>query len=341
MRRVGLAVLLILSVAFQAHAQKPAKTVSGDGAKNSAATHDFASTPAPHPSGAYGDLPLSFEANRGQADSQVKYMARGRGYTLFLTPKETVLALRHPSAAAKQKPAANAAALPPGLKHETMQWAEDVVRFKLAGASADPKMEGVEELPGVSNYYIGNDPSRWQSGIPNYRKVVYRDAYPGIDVTYYGNPGLLESDFIVAPGADPNVIEWDVEGAAKLRVNEAGDLILETADASMQLQKPVVYQVVAGERREVSGAYRVDRNTVRFAVGDYNRSETLIIDPTLSYSTYLGGSNGASGDVAYGVAVDTAGEAYVTGQASSTDFPTQSPFQGALGNGSAENAFVT
>src|SRR5580704_8518134 len=140
MRRVGLAVLLILSVAFQAHAQKPAKTVSGDGAKNSATAHDFASTPAPHPSGAYGDLPLSFEANRGQADSQVKYMARGRGYTLFLTPKETVLALRH-ALPAKQKPAANAVVIPPGLKHETVQWAEDVVRFKLAGTSANPKME--------------------------------------------------------------------------------------------------------------------------------------------------------------------------------------------------------
>ena len=341
MRRVGVLVFLILLVAFGASAQTTSqiKKSAGDETNTGAATHDFASTPAPHPSGAYGDLPLSFEANRGQADSQVKYMARGRGYTLFLTPKETVLALRH-ALPAKQKPAANAVVIPPGLKHETVQWAEDVVRFKLAGTSANPKMEGVEKLSGVSNYYIGNDPSRWQSGIPNYRKVVYRDAYPGIDVTYYGNPGLLESDFIVAPGADPSAIAWDVEGAAKLRVNEAGDLILETADASMRLQKPVVYQVVAGERREVSGAYRVDRNTVRFAVGEYDRSETLIIDPTLSYSTYLGGSNGASGDVAYGVAVDTAGEAYVTGQASSTDFPTQSPFQGAIGDGSTENAFV-
>src|ERR1700722_10100757 len=342
MRRVGLAVLLILLVAFGASAQTTSqiKKSDGDRVNTGAATHDFASTPAPHPSGAYGDLPLSFEANRGQADSQVKYMARGRGYTLFLTPKETVLALRHALPAAKQKNEANAAAVPRGLKHETVQWAEDVVRFKLAGASANPKMEGVEKLPGISNYYIGNDPSRWQSGIPNYRKVVYREVYSGIDVTYYGNPGLLESDFIVAPGADTSVIAWDVEGAAKLRVNEAGDLILETVNASMRLQKPVVYQMVAGERREVTGAYRVDRNTVRFGVGDYDRSQTLIIDPTLSYSTYLGGSNGSAGDVAFGVAVDTAGEAYVTGQASSTDFPTQSPFQDALGDGSTENAFV-
>jgi Beta-propeller repeat/Divergent InlB B-repeat domain/Domain of unknown function DUF11 len=341
MRRAILLPIVILSVAFGAWAQKPTNSVAKDGANTGPAAHDFASKPAPRPSGAYGDLPLSFEANRGQADSQVKYLARGRGYTLFLTPKETVLALRHASPAAKQKPGANAAAVPPGLKHETVQWVEDVVRFKLAGASADPKMEGVEKLPGVSNYYIGNDPSRWQSGIPNYRKVVYRDAYPGIDVTYYGNPGLLESDFIVAPGADPSVIAWDVEGATKLRVNEAGDLILETADSSMRLQKPVVYQMVAGERREVIGGYRIDHNTVRLAVGGYDRAETLIIDPTLSYSTYLGGSNGQFGDIALGVAVDTAGEAYVTGIASSTDFPTQSPFQGARGDGALENAFVT
>jgi hypothetical protein len=341
MRQFILVPIVILSAAFGSWAQQPAKSAAGEGASTGAASHDFASTPAPPPSGAYGDLPLSFEANRGQADPRVKYLARGRGYTLFLTPNETVLALRHASPAAKQKPAANAAAVPPGLKHETVKWAEDVVRFKLAGASAKPTIEGVEKLPGVSNYFIGNDPSRWQSGIPNYRKVVYREAYSGIDVTYYGNPGLLESDFIVAPGADPSVIEWDVEGAAKLRVNEAGDLILETADASMRLQKPVVYQMVAGERREVTGAYRVDRSTVRFAIGGYDRAETLIIDPTLTYSTYLGGSNGQVGDVAFGVAVDTTGEAYVTGQAGSTDFPTQSAFQDALGDGSTENAFVT
>jgi hypothetical protein len=125
MRRVGLLALLILSVVFGASAQTTSqiKKSAGDETNTGAAAQDFASTPAPHPSGTYGDLPLSFEANRGQADSQVKYMARGRGYTLFLTPKETVLALRHSSPAAKQKPAANAVAFPPGLKHETVQWA--------------------------------------------------------------------------------------------------------------------------------------------------------------------------------------------------------------------------
>ena len=199
MRRFIVLTIVTLSAAFGVWAQKPANSVPGDGASTGAAVHDLASAPAPRPSGAYGDLPLSFEENRGQADSQVKYLARGRGYTLFLTPKETVLGLRRPSPAAKPEPAANASAVSPGLKRETGQAAEDVVRFELAGASANPKMEGVEKLPGVSNYYIGNDPSRWRSGIPNYRKVVYRDAYPGIDVTYYGNPGLLETDFIVAP----------------------------------------------------------------------------------------------------------------------------------------------
>src|SRR3984957_7707958 len=128
MRRVGLAVLVILWAAFGASAQTTSqiKKAAGDGANPGAAARDVASTPAPHPSGAYGDLPLSFEANRGQADSQVKYMAPGRGYTIFLTPKKTVLALQHSLPVAKQKPAANAAAVLPGLKHETVQWAEDV-----------------------------------------------------------------------------------------------------------------------------------------------------------------------------------------------------------------------
>src|ERR1700722_14419109 len=141
MRRVGLAVLVILWAAFGASAQTTSqiKKAAGDGANTGAAARDVASTPAPRPSGAYGDLPLSFEATRGQADSPVKYLTRGRGYTLFLTPKETVLALRHALPAAKQKTEANAAVVPLGLKHETLQWAEDVVRFKLAGASANPK----------------------------------------------------------------------------------------------------------------------------------------------------------------------------------------------------------
>jgi hypothetical protein len=340
MRRIIFLTMLILSAALGAWGQEPANPVRRDGASTGTTAHDFASTPAPRPSGAYGDLPLSFEENCGQADSRVKYLARGRGYTLFLTPKATVLELRHPSPAAEQKPAANTSAVLPDLQRETGQAPEDVVRFELAGASANARMDAVEKLPGVSNYYIGNDPARWRSGIANYRKVVYRDAYPGIDVTYYGNPGLLESDFIVAPGADPRLIEWEVEGAARMRVNAAGDLILETANAAMRLQKPIVYQMVAGERKEVIGKYRIDHNTVHFALGAYDRSRTLIIDPTLSFATYLGGSNGLAGDIAFAVAVDAAGEAYVTGQASSTDFPTKSAFQGNLGSSAVENAFV-
>ena len=302
------------------------------------AQRDLASAPAPRASGAYGELPLSFEENRGQADARVNYLARGKGYTLFLTRNEAVLALRRALPAARDDSKASSIVLSRG--REGSRWSQDVVRFELAGASANPKMEAQEKLPGISNYYIGNDPAKWRTGVPNFRKVIYRSAYPGIDVTYYGNPGVLESDFVVAPGADPGVIEWNVTGAKKMRVDESGDLVLETAGESLRLQKPVVYQMLAGVRREVAAAYSLDRDKVHFTIGAYDRTQALVIDPTLSYSTYLGGS-GAPGDVAEAIAVDTAGDAYVAGFTSSTDFPTTSAFQDALGSGASQNAFVT
>ena len=329
-----------LNAQAQKAASKSTVTASGATSSSSAATtrSDLVSAPAPRPSGAYGDLPMSFEENRGQTDSRVNYLARGKGYTLFLTPNETVLALRHALPTENEKPGANSIVMSPA---NAPRWSQEVVRFRLAGGSANPKIEALEKLPGISNYYIGNDPSKWHTGIPNFRKVIYRDAYPGVDLTYYGNPGLLESDFVVAPGADPGVIAWNVDGVKRMRVDASGDLILETADASMSLQKPVVYQMVAGVRREVTGAYFVDGKKVRFAIGPYDRSQSLVIDPILFYSTYLGGSNGSIGDVANGVAVDKAGEAFVAGIASSTDFPTTSAFQDTLGSGAFANAFVT
>jgi len=213
-----------------------------------------------------------------------------------------------------------------------------VLRIKLAGANPTPQVEGLEELPGKVNYFIGNDPMKWRRNVPIYAKIKARAVYPGVDLVYYGNQRQLEYDFIVAQGADPASIKMAIVGADKISLNGQGDLILAMKDGQVRLQKPVVYQEVEGVRREISGSYRLQSSgQVGFHVGRYDRSRPLVIDPVLAYSTYLGGSGSDGGN---GIAVDAAGNAYVTGSTVSTDFPTTAgAFKTTVPGG--EHAFVT
>ena len=173
---------------------------------------------------AYGKLPLSFEANQGQTDGQVKFLSRGSGYTLFLTPAEAVLALRKPVASNRGRTRhANAEA------KETPAAPPTVVLMKLVGANSHPEVSGLEELPGKSNYFLGSDPDKWRTNVPHYAKVYYEDVYPGVDLVYYGNQHQLEYDLVVAPGADPNAITLRFEGVEKLRIDAQGDLVLDTS----------------------------------------------------------------------------------------------------------------
>ena len=284
---------------------------------------------------AYGKLPLAFEPNRGQTDGQVKFLTRGRGFTFYLTPSETVLALRG------SVPGAAAGVTEGAAQEQNVSETQSVLRIELAGANHSAKIEPQRRLPGITNYLIGSDPSQWRTHIPNYARVLYRQVYPGVDAVYYGNEGRLETDFMVAAGKDPGVIRMKFTGAERTEVNSAGDLVLTTATGDVKLAKPVLYQQVKGERREVVGAYRLlSANEAGFVVGRYDSTRALVIDPTLVYSTYLGGS-GMNGDTGNAIAVDAAGEAFVTGSTSSTDFPTQSARQAALGGTGATNAFVT
>src|SRR3972149_3717804 len=212
----------------------------------------------------YLQLPLSFEANQGQMNKQVRFLSRGSGYGLFLTPSEAVLVLT-----------------PPEGQRGT------VLRMKLVGANPAPRVVGLGELRGRSHYLKGSDPKQWRTHVPRYAKVRYEGVYPGIDLVYYGNQRQLEYDLIVAPGADPKAIRLAFEGIQRLRLGKEGELLLQTGGGEIWLQKPRIYQEVGGVKRTVGGRYILkDKNQVGFAVATYNVTQPLVIDPVLRYSTY-------------------------------------------------------
>jgi hypothetical protein len=249
---------------------------------------------------AWGMLPLSFEPNQGQAHPDVQFLSRGNGYALFLTATEAVLVLRPPAS-----PDAGTA-----------------VRMQLVGARPQAEARGLQKLPGRTSYFVGNDPAKWRTDVPTYARVEYRDVYPGIDLVYYGTQGqLLEYDFTVAPGADPTAIALRFHGVDGMAIDADGHLALRGAGARVNLHKPVAYQLVDGARREVSAAYVLrDDAQIGFQVAAYDRGAPLIIDPIVAaYATFLGGN---SIDQGFGIAVDSAGNAYVTGNTLSTNFPT-------------------
>jgi hypothetical protein len=256
----------------------------------------------------YGKLPLAFEANRGQTDAQVKFLSRTKAYTLFLTADEAILTL--PSRQPKNASAKNSTA-PASL------------RMKLRHANPAAKIAGADELPGTSNYFIGNDPTKWHTSVPTYAKVKYEQIYSGIDLVYYRNQRQLEYDFIVSPGADPKRIACDITGASRIRQNAQGDLVLKMqagskgkSEEEIRWHKPVVYQEKDAARRKIAAHYVItNKNRVGFELAKYDSSKPLYIDP-LIYSTYLGGSG-----YGMGIAVDSSGNGYLTGVTPSTGSP--------------------
>jgi len=268
---------------------------------------------------AYGKLPLSFEANQGQTDGRVKYLARGPGYMLLLTSTETVLLLRTQRSAVSSRQSARKDEVNKGD-----QRSRAVLRMQLVGANPHPKISGQDKLPGKSNYFIGNDPEKWYTNIPTYAKVRYKDVYPGIDLIYYGNQRQLEYDLVVAPGADIKAITLIFEGAEKLEINEQGDLVLHIAGGKVMQRAPILYQEINGMKQPINGHYVLQGNDrVAFQVGAYDVNRPLVIDPVvLTYSSYLGGT---LIDLGRDIAVDGNGNAYVTGS-TDTDEGQATPF---------------
>src|SRR5580704_3408297 len=275
----------------------------------------------------YAKLPLSFEPNLGQAKGDTKFLARGDGYSLFLTSDEAVLAMKgHSTKRAKSATSTNAMG---------------VLRMKLDGSNPAPNFSAQNELPGKSNYFIGTQ-ENWHSNVPNYGKVEEKNVYAGIDLVYYGSQRQLEYDFNVAPGADPKAIQITFDGARKLKVDAAGNLILSLAGGDVKFEKPFAYQMKGDQKEPVAARFHLgDRKyRVYFAIGDYDAKRPLVIDPILSYSTYLGGS---ATDGANAIAVAPDNTAFIAGGTSSLDFPTAHPLQPNDGGDLdfPDDAFVT
>jgi hypothetical protein len=284
-------------------------------------------------------LPMFFEPNQGQTDAQVKFLARGAGYGLFLTGDEAVLELQQ---AVPSPRTATAIAAP-----KPNSW----IRMKLAGANASARVSGISPLPGKSNYFIGDDRSKWRSAIPQFARVQYEAVYPGVDLVYYGSQGQLEYDFRVAPGADPNQIALNFAGASAHIVPansaDAGDLVLSTANGDIRFHAPHVYQPAtpgngSAETTVAAGFRQLADNKIGFATGDYDHSRELVIDPILTYSTYLG----AGGESLVKVAIDASDNIYLAGSTTSAYFfppPTEGaspPLQNQLGGPGAQNLFI-
>ncbi len=236
-------------------------------------------------------MPLRFEANSGQSAANVKFVARGPGYTMLLAAGEAVLSLRG-----------------------------GAVRMRVVDANPAATAKGLEQLDGVSNYLIGNDESRWIKNVSSYARVKFDAVYPGIDMIYYGSQRKLEYDFVVAPGADPSRIRLEFEGAGGLSVDDMGDLLIDGPEGVIRQHAPVVYQDIRGARRMVAGHYAIENGErVAFRLGAYDRKRELVIDPKLSYSTYIGTT---ADDGIFDIAVDSSGNVYAAGITGGSNFPT-------------------
>lgn len=255
-----------------------------------------------------------FEANTGQVHPEVRFLSRHGGTHLFLTPKEAVLRL----------------GISKALK-------ETVLRMSLRGGRANPKMEGLDPSRGNVSYFNGNDPRSWQIDVPQYERVLYHEVYAGIDLTYHTAQGTFEFDFTVGPGSNPQAITLDFRGIEALKLDEAGNLLLQTSAGIVCQRKPVAYQIQRGRREEINAAYIVkDNHAVGFQLGSYDPNLPLVIDPVLTFSSFSGGTGL---DEAYGIAVDAAGNTYVTGTTASINFPLQGQYQ-PYPNDNRKNAFV-
>jgi hypothetical protein len=260
------------------------------------------------------EQPLYFEACPNTDLGDILFLARGLDCNVGIAPGEAVIALaRRP-----QDPTAPAFDRIASIQESPAD--TRIVRLRLVGAAAQPEARGIDPLTGKANYFVGNDPRQWRTGQPLFRKVQLNQVYPGIDLVYYAGESSLEYDFNVAPGAQPDRITLKVQGADDVRLDKDGNLLLTIGDEEIRQHRPVLYQVSNGVKLPVQGGYQLDgKTTVRFWIGSYDRARPLVIDPSLNFSTYIGGK---LNDLGWGIAQDGGGNIYIAGQTLSTDLRT-------------------
>jgi beta-propeller repeat-containing protein len=247
-------------------------------------------------------LPIHFVENRGQANAAVRFEVNANHHKVFFASNEVVFAAA-PEVNGKRRP--------------------EAIRLRFDGASPSPAIAGTELLPGKFNYFVGNDPSKWETDVPSYRGVAYKGLYKGVDLIFKDAHGQIERDFVISPGVDPGIIQMSYQGAKRIRLSKEGELVVETRWSVLTEARPEAFQNIDGKTVKVATNFKIAKgNGVAFEVGDYDRSQPLIIDPVFRFSTFVGGSGD---DRALGVAVDATG-VYAVGETPSLGFPTSGIF---------------
>ncbi|MCP4580950.1 MAG: hypothetical protein GY839_04990 [candidate division Zixibacteria bacterium] len=313
MKRIGLGVVLCLFIL--------ASSVTAQISYDETSRKQMAMT-------SLASMPLSFTENLGQCDSEIAYKAKTGGATFYFCRNEVAyLFVRNTDELLDDKTLntdIGDRSDKPQYKQESM-----MVKARFIGANHSPEIIGVDQLDHRNNYFRGNDPSKWQKGVPNYSSILYKEIYSGIDLKYYGDGSSMKYDFIVHPGADLSQIKICYDDINDICVTPAGDLQLDTPFGTIHEAAPYIYQEVGGRQQAVSGRYRlINDSCFGFVLDDeYNPAFELVIDPELVYSTYLGGSRQEETQC---IAVDDSGYAYITGFTFSDDFPIENPFQDTL-----------
>lgn len=267
----------------------------------------------------FSSKPLFFTENIGQFPEEVLFQVHTSAATIYLCQSEIVTVFSQP-----------------GVEESEAEILSIVAN--LLGANKDAIIQGEDVLPHHNNYFIGNDPDKWYTDVSNYEAVLYKNIYSGIDLKFYSTINSLKYDFIISPGADPSVIQIQYEGIENLLLTSAGDIQIDTNFGSIYEIKPFIYQEINGVKQEIEGQYEISEPGVfGFTIDEnYNSAYPLVIDPTLAYSTYLGGTDY---DIGREIEVDSSGNAYIVGETASVDFPTQNPYQGTIAG--SVDAFVT
>lgn len=264
---------------------------------------------------------LTFESNLGQYEDSARFISRGAGYYLALSPAELRVTVKKPGAA----PVPGVGATQPFERVEK-SFSYRALHITLTGANPNAQMKGEGGVVNRANYFLGNNPSRWRSGVPAFQRVRVESVYPGIDLLHYGNQQQLEYDFEVAPEADPQLIAMQFRGADQLHLRQdTGELIIEMGDVELRQPRPLIYQMIGGHRRLISGDYDLrDATTLGFVIGEYDHKLPLIIDPVVSYSKLFGGSGD---DTFWALALDSDGNVYIAGETLSPNLASAGAFQ--------------